>query len=59
MPDWTTLNEEWLERTRRLLQRSVKELDMTKAQQLRHAASNSESNRREWRYACWQAQSET
>jgi hypothetical protein len=56
MPDWITLDEEWLERTRQLLRRSVKEADVTLAQQLRDRACQSELYRREWSYGCWQKQ---
>jgi hypothetical protein len=48
MRDTTTLNEEWLERTKRLTERSVSEADIIKSKSLWNIASKSQSNRLEW-----------
>lgn len=48
MCDTRTLNEEWLERTKRLKERGVSEADITKSKSLWDIASFSESNRLEW-----------
>lgn len=48
MRDTKTLNEEWLERTKRLRERTVSEPDITKSKSLWDIASKSESNRLEW-----------
>lgn len=48
MRDTGTLNEEWLERTKRLTERSVSEADIIKSKSLWDIASKSQSNRLEW-----------
>jgi hypothetical protein len=48
MPDTKTLNEEWLERSKRMFNRSVSEADITKSKGLWEVAIESESVRLEW-----------
>jgi hypothetical protein len=48
MRDTRTLNEEWLERIKRLREYSVSKADITKSKRFWDIASFSESNRLDW-----------
>jgi len=48
MCNWIALDEEWQQRTKRLVQRCLNEPDMTKSQLMLDRAYKSESRRLEW-----------
>jgi hypothetical protein len=48
MLDTKTVDEEWLQRIKRLFERSVSEADVTKSKSLWYLANQSESIRLEW-----------
>lgn len=49
MYDWTTLDQEWEQRSKRLFQRCVNEPDKTQVQQMWYKACLSELSRLEWK----------
>jgi hypothetical protein len=50
MCNWIALDEEWQQRTKRLLQRCINESNLTKSQLMLERAYNSELRRLEWQH---------
>jgi len=58
MCNWIALDEEWQQRTKRLLQRCMNESNGTKSQLMLERAYQSESRRLEWQY-CYKEYKDT